>query len=239
MMYSNAVALSSEQHSDLTISPSPNGFRFAADLLTVMLVTTEFYDAGRQFPIIFTILPDNTVQPVALLGFEEGENLFVDEDGKWNGRYIPAYLRRYPFITTDESEDGQAVVCFDESFDGFNLEGGLSLFEDGEPTPKTVEIQGFLQGYLQQLKQTREFGAMLLEKDLLREISAQASLVDGRTYGLNGMHVVDEQKLAELSEEDIIPMFKSGALSLIYAHLLSLRNLQELVERKGTRTTAE
>jgi len=239
MMYSNAVALNREQHSDLTISPSPNGFRFASDLLTVMLVATEFYDAGRQFPIIFTILPDNSVQPVALLGFEEGENLFVDDEGKWTGRYIPAYFRRYPFITTDESAEGQAVVCFDETYDGFNLEGGISLFENGEATTKTVEIQNFLQGYLQQLKLTRAFGATLLEKGLLREISAQANLVDGRTYGLNGMQVVDEQKLAELSEEEVVQMFKDGSLPLIYAHLLSLRNLQELVERKATQTTAE
>ncbi|NTW52070.1 MAG: SapC family protein [Chlorobiaceae bacterium] len=239
MMYSNAVALNSERHSDFTISPSPKGYHFAADLLTVMIVASEFYDAGRQFPIIFTISPENVVQPVVLLGFEEGENLFVDDEGKWTGRYIPAYLRRYPFITTDESEDGQAIVCFDESFDGFNLEGGIPLFENREPTAKTIEIQGFLQGYLVQLKQTREFGSILLEKDLFREISAQANLVDGRTYGLNGMHVVDEQKLAELSEADVNELFKAGLLPLVYAHLLSLRNLQELVERKGTRSTAE
>jgi len=238
-MYSNAVALNSELHSDFTISPSPNGFRFASDLLTVMLVAPEFYDAGRQFPIIFTVMPDESVQPVALLGFEAEENLFVDDDGKWTGRYIPAYIRRYPFITTDESEDGKAIVCFDETFDGFNLEGGIALFEGLEPTPKTVEIQNFLQGYLQQLKQTRAFGAMLLEKGLLREISAQANLEDGRTYGLNGMQVVDEQKLAELSDEEIVQMFKDGSLPLIYAHLLSLRNLQELVERKGSQSKAE
>ncbi|NTU57885.1 MAG: SapC family protein [Chlorobiaceae bacterium] len=239
MMYSNAVALNRERHSDLTISPSPKGFLFAADLLTVMIVSSEFYDVGRQFPIIFTISPDKVVQPVALLGFEEGENLFVDEDGKWTGRYIPAYLRRYPFITTDESVDGQAIVCFDEAFDGFNLEGGTALFENGEPTAKTVEIQNFLQGYLQQLQQTRAFGAMLLEKDLLREISAQANLVDGRSYGLNGMHMVDEQKFAELSDDEVAHMFRNGTLPLIYAHLLSMRNLQELVERKGTRSQVE
>jgi len=63
--------------------------------------------------------------------------------------------------------------------------------------------------------------------------------VDGRTYGLNGMQVVDEQKLAELSEEEVVQMFKDGSLPLIYAHLLSLRNLQELVERKATQTTVE
>ncbi|HWR01214.1 MAG TPA: SapC family protein [Chlorobaculum sp.] len=233
------MALNSERHSDFTISPSPKGYHFASDLLTVMIVASEFYDAARQFPIIFTISAENIVQPVTLLGFEEGENLFVDDEGKWTGRYIPAYLRRYPFITTEESEDGRAVVCFDESFDGFNIEGGIPLFEDGEPTPKTIEIQNFLQGYLVQLKLTREFGALLLEKDLFREISAQANLVDGRSYGLNGMHVVDEQKLSQLSDVDVLELYKAGVLPLVYAHLLSLRNLQELVERKSNRTLAD
>jgi hypothetical protein len=239
MMYHKTVALNRTIHADLTISPSPNGFRFATDLLSVMLAASEFYDASRQYPIVFTISPEKRVQPVVLLGFQEGENLFVDKDGKWEGRYIPAFLRRYPFITTDENSDGQATVCFDETFDGFNRHGGTPLFRNGEPTEKMVEIQNFLQNYLLLLKQTWVFGDMLLEKELLREISAKANLVNGKMYGLNGMYVVDEKKLSGLSDEEVTKMFRDGSLPLVYAHLLSLRNLPELADRKGNKSMSQ
>lgn len=237
-MYSTPVALNRDRHADLTISPSPNGFGFANDALTVMLVASEFFDAGRIYPIIFTVTPQKSVVPLALLGLEEQENLFVDEDGKWDAHYIPAYIRRYPFVTTDGSE-GQMTVCFDESFDGFNLEGGLPLFENGEPTVKTKEIQNFLQDYFLQMKQTEQFGLMLQEKGLLREISAQASLNDGRKYALNGMLVVDEEKLAQLPDTEVVTLFRTGAMALIHAHLLSLRNISSLAERKSQRYTVD
>jgi hypothetical protein len=232
MMYTSPVALNREQHASLTISPSPAGFRFAAEALTVMIAASEFFDAGRCYPIIFTQTPDNSLMPLVLLGLEKSENLFVDESGKWDAPYIPAFVRRYPFITTDET-DGRMTVCFDEAYDGFNLDGGLPLFENGEPTEKAREIQAFLQDFYVRMKQTGEFSSMLLELGLLRQISAQASLEDGRKYDLNGMLVVDEQKLSLLSDSEIVRLFRNGNLALIHAHLLSLRNLGLLVTMKG------
>lgn len=232
MFYRNPVPLNSEQHSALTISQRPEGFRFAASSRTVLLAASELYDAARQFPIIFTQTADNGILPVALLGLEENENLFVDETGGWNAAYIPAYIRRYPFITTDGTE-GRTTVCIDEDFEGFNLEGGLPLFENGEPTEKTKEIQAFLQDYLFQMQQTREFGALLLQDGLLREINVQAALNDGHSYLLNGMLVVDEEKLSQLPDTDIAKLFRTGSLALIHAHLISLRSLNALVERKA------
>jgi hypothetical protein len=234
MMYSKPVVLNRDRHSNLTLSPSPTGYRFASDVLSVMLAAPEFFDAGRFYPIIFTVGSDNGVTPLALLGLEEKENLFVDEDGTWDAPYIPAYFRRYPFVTTGEA-DGKMIVCFDDSYDGFNLDGGAPLFEDGEPAAKTGEIQAFLQDYFLQMQQTMQFGAMLQEKGLLRKISAQANLVDGRKYALNDMFVIDEQKLAQLSDEDVLTLFRSGMLALVHAHLLSLRNFSSLVNRKSTR----
>ncbi len=231
LFYRNPVPLNSEAHAALTISPNPNGYRFASSARTILLSVSEFYDAVRQFPVIFIGSPDNRIFPVALMGFEEKENLFVDENGNWLGQYIPAYIRRYPFITTDGS-DGQLTVCIDEEFEGFNLEGGVPLFEGGEPTEKTKEIQSFLQDYMTRMEQTNQFCAMLQEKGLLRQTDAQAKLTDGRVFALNGLLVVDEQKLTELSDSDILTLFRNGGLALIHAHLLSLRNLDILIDRK-------
>lgn len=234
MFYKNPLPLNKEDQAKLTVSASPHGFKFAASTQFVLLASVEFFDAGRQFPIIFTATTDKSILPVALLGLEKGENLFVDAEGVWNGQYVPAYIRRYPFITTDGAE-GKMIVCYDEAFDGFNREGGMPLFENGQPTSKMQEIQSFLQDYYVQMKKTGKFCAQLSDLQLLKQIDAQATMNDGRSYPLKGMLVVDEQKLAQLPESDIIKLFRSGQLAMIHAHLLSLRNFGVLIDRKAGR----
>jgi hypothetical protein len=232
MFYKNPVPLNRETQEKLTLSPGPHGFKFAAATQFVLLAGVEFFDAGRQFPIIFTATADKNILPVALLGLEKGENLFVSDEGAWSGNYIPAYIRRYPFITT-ESNEGKMIVCYDEAFDGFNLKGGAPLFEGGEPTAKMQEIQSFLQDYYMQMKKTGQFCNQLLETKMLRQIDAQANMSDGRTYPLKGMLVVDEQKLAQLPDADIVKLYRGGQLALIYAHWMSLRNFGVLIDRKA------
>ena len=230
------VVLNRDVHAALTISESPARFTFAARAQTVVIASVEFFDACRQFPVIFTRTDDGRIVPLALMGLEIDENLFVDDAGNWLGAYIPAYIRRYPFITTDGA-DGQAVVCFDEAFDGFNREGGTPLFENGGPSPKMKEVIGFLDDYFIRMKETEQLGAFLAENGLLRQIDAQANLDDGRSYALNGMLVVDEPRLAQLPDADIVQLFRSGLLGLIQAHLISLRNLGVLIDRKAGKTS--
>jgi hypothetical protein len=232
-LYLKPVALNSDDHAQLTISPSAGGLSFAAAAQTVPLAAVEFIDAGRQLPVIFIQTADNRIVPLALMGLEQNENLFIGADGNWSGGYIPAYIRRYPFITVEH--DGQTVVCFDENFDGFNQNGGLPLFEAGAPTSKTHEILAFVEDFNNQMRQSEQLGAMLAQAGLLRQIDAQATLNDGRSYALNGMLVVDEQRLAQLPDSDIVKMFRNGTLALIHAHLLSIRNLSGLVDRKQSR----
>jgi hypothetical protein len=231
--YQKPVMLNRDEHADLTVSPSPGGLSFAAPARTVPLAAVEFFDAGRQMPVIFIRTDDQRIIPLALMGLEQGENLFVDADGNWDGQYVPAYIRRYPFITLEQ--EGQTAVCFDEAFDGFNLPGGTPLFEHGEPAEKSREIIAFLEDYNNRMQETEQFGAMLAQSGLLRQIDARATLHDGRNYELGGMLVVDEQHLARLPDSDIVRLFRSGALALIHAHLLSIRNLAGLVDRKSGR----
>lgn len=232
--YQQSVPLNSQEYADLTISPAPDGYRFSANAQTILLAAAEFYDAGRHYPIIFTVTADNGVLPLALLGLEQGENLYVNDDGSWQVGYIPAYVRRYPFITSDAAD--QMVVLFDETFSGFKQPGGEPLFIDGRMTVKAEEVVAFLRDYNNQMLQTGALGAMLAQSGLLRQIDAQATLHDGSSYALNGMLVVDEQKLAQLPDSDIVRMFRSGTLALVYAHLLSLRNLSFLLDRKAARS---
>lgn len=231
--YQKPVMLNRDDHAGMTVSPSPAGLSFAAQAQTVPLASVEFFDAGRQLPVIFIQTNDHRIVPLALLGLEQGENLFIDSSGNWDGQYVPAYIRRYPFITVEQ--EGQTAVCFDEAFDGFNLPGGTELFENGEPSAKTKEIIAFLEDYNSRMQQTEQLGSMLAQSGLLRQIDAKATLHDGRNYELGGMLVVDEQKLAQLPDNDIVRLFRSGALALIHVHLLSIRNLAGLVDRKSSR----
>jgi len=230
--YRQPSVLDRERHADLTISTSPGRYSFASGAQTVVMACIEFFDSCRQFPIIFAPAADGPIVPLALMGLESGENLFIDKDGYWLGSYIPAYIRRYPFITTDGT-DGQMTVCFDAAFDGCDREGGAALFIQGEPTEKMKEIMAFLEDYYRRMKETEGFCALLAAGGLLRQIDAQANLADGRSYALNGMLVVDEQKLNQMPDIDIVRLFRNGSLALINAHLLSLRNLGILVDRKG------
>jgi hypothetical protein len=229
--YQRTIPLSRDFHSDYTISPSPGGYGFAASAQTVLLATVECFDACREYPVIFAPASTGAIVPLALLGLEDGENLFVNTKGKWLGSYIPAYIRRYPFITTD-GIDGPMTVCLDESFDGFNRSNGIPLFESDGPSQKLQEIMVFLKDYFLQMKETESFCATLANAGLFRQIDVQANLVDGRSYALNGMLVVDEQKLIQLPDMDIVRLFRNGMMSLITAHFISLRNMAGLLDRK-------
>ncbi len=234
MFYKNPLPLNRETQATLTVGSSPRGFQFAASAQFVLLTGVEFFDAGRQFPIIFTATADKKILPVALLGLEKDENLFVNAAGAWEGQYIPAYIRRYPFITTEGPGD-KMIVCYDEAFDGFNQEGGVPLFEAGEPTAKMKEVQSFLQDYYIQMQKTELFCVGLAELQLFRQIDVQATMKDGRSYPLKGMLVVDEEKLAQLPENDVVKLFRGGQMALIHAHLMSLRNFGVLIDRKAGR----
>ncbi len=164
--YQKPVLLNRETHMDLTVSESPDKYLFASNAQTVLMASVEYFDACRQFPVVFSRINDGKVVTLALMGLETNENLFVDEKGEWTGSYIPAYIRRYPFITTDGA-DGNMAVCFDEAFGGFNIEGGIPLFQDGEPSPKMNEILAFLKNYYEQAKKTEQLGAFLSETGLL------------------------------------------------------------------------
>ncbi len=232
LFYTKPVALNSEIHKKATIAPSPGKLAFAAGTHSVILAGVEFAEACREFPIIFTSADNGRIIPVALLGIKANENLFVNEAGEWRGNYIPAYIRRYPFINT-EGDNQQLVVCVDEAYDGFNAPGGEPLFENNEPSPFLKNAMALLEDYYGQMKQTEAFGQHLNKLDLFKPLDANINLNDGRNFNLTGLLVVDEQKLQQLKKNVVDALFRSGGLALVYAHLLSLGNLTRLMAMKA------
>jgi SapC len=230
MFYEKPVALNREIHKHARILPA-NDFKFAAKTNSIALSGIEFIEAAKDYPIVFAKLSDEVTVPVALLSLRNDENLYVDNDGKWDARYIPAFVRRYPFVLA-ENDGKQFTVCIDEAFPGLNESDGQALFdEQGENTPFLQNALDFMNNFQAQFRMTEDFVKQLKELDLLTEISAKAELHSGENFLLGGIMIIDEQKLLKLDPEKVLELFQSGKLGWIYAHLISLSNMSRLLDK--------
>jgi len=232
LFYDNPVALNKVTHKDTRIKPMVNNFGFAAETNSVILAGVEFTEAAKEYPIVFASSGDSVI-PVALLGLRNAENLFVAEDGSWDAKYIPAFVRRYPFVLAETGDEGQRVVCIDETFSGFSKEEGEPLFEDDEATPILKQALDFLDEYQKQYLRTERFVQRLKDNDLLMALNAKIDMADGAQFALTGLLAVDEKKLLQLEDDKALEFFKSGELAWVYCHLMSLGSMSGMVERIG------
>ena len=233
LFYNKPVAVNRDEHRTAKIGPVSD-FSFASKTNSVALTGVEFTEACKEYPIVFAQVGERKV-PVALLGLRDDENLYVDSEGKWDDCYIPAFVRRYPFVLA-ESEGDQFVVCIDESSKAFNAKDGQPLFDDGGVnTPFLDGALNFLNAYQAQMKRTEGFVKQLEDLGMFTEMSAKTELADGRKFLFNGLYVIDEQKLLTLKEKKAAELIKSGEAGWIYAHLISLSNMSRLVDRISTR----
>lgn len=233
LFYSKPVAVNRDQHRDTKIG-SVSNFLFAAKTNSIALTGVEFTEACKKYPIVFAKVGERKV-PVSLLGLRDDENLYVDADGNWEEGYIPAFARRYPFVLAESTGD-QFVVCIDESSSAFNAAEGQQLFDkDGVNTPFLDGALNFLNAYQAQMKRTEMFVKQIEDLGLFIEMSAKTELTDGRKFLFNGLYVIDEQKLLNLKDKKAGEFVKSGEAAWIYAHLISLSNMSQLVDRISRR----
>ena len=239
LFYDNPIALNSKTHLNLRIKPSEEGLRFSGKTNSVLLAGVEFPEACRHFPIVFARTAGKQVLPIALLGFRDQENLFVDAGGRWKGEYVPAYIRRYPFVLAKGDAGQDLTVCIDESYAGFGADEGQALFDaKGEPTDHLKAILAFLKDYQAQIERTEIFLQNLLEFDLLTDVSAKVDLPGGESYALTGLMMVDERKLQALPDDRILRLFRSGELAWVYSHLISIGNFGRLLGKSAPASSA-
>jgi hypothetical protein len=232
IFYERVVALNDKIHGGLRVRPA-SSFAYAARTNSVPLLTSEFFEAAREYPIVFARGEAGPVA-AALLGLREAENLFVDRDGKWDARYVPAFVRRYPFVP-GKGPQGELLVCIDEASSCFDAGEGEALFHEGKPTPQLEHAMKFLAEFHQAAAITETLGRRLQDLGVLRQADSVAQLTDGTQFRLNGLNVVDESKLRALDRGVVQELFASGGLAVIYAHLMSLGNLGGLVDRLSKR----
>jgi SapC len=236
LFYKTVVPLDRTAHARLRVRNAAN-FLFAADAPLLPLLTAEFAPIAREYPIVF-MKDEGTVVPVALTGMPQGKNLFLDANGRWDARYVPAYVRRYPFVFAETAPE-QYTVCIDTTSELLDEKEGVPLFEsNGEPSASLQDTIKRLGDYQRVTNFTRSFMQRLSAANLLMEANAKAELPDGRSFVWRGFATVDEARFRELPEATLKEWFTSGELGLVYAHLLSLGNLADLLRRHSLSAAA-
>lgn len=229
LFYKDLAPLSSVDHADFR-ARSMDSADFLVNQHAVPLTTDEFSSACRFFPIVFSA-GDNPV-PLALMGMNEGMNTFVDAEGKLiNPVYVPAYIRRYPFLLARLRPDSDELsLCFDPTAGAIGkFDEGDKLFEDGQPTEATNGILEFCKNFEEAGQRTGMFIEELKKADLLMDgevsITPEGS---SQPYIYRGFQMIDEAKLRELRGDVLRKMMQNGMLGLIFAHLFSLQLMREV-----------
>ena len=246
LFYERAVALNRERHQKLRMEPVAKPFAFAAKTNAIVIASTELAEASREYPIVFVGTQDGPYSLAALVGLRNEENLLVDAAGHWEaGAYVPAFARRYPFVLAQTEGNPLLTVCVDEAYSGLNEERGEALFDDaGKETPYLTRVLEFLRAFHDDMERTRLFAGRLQELGLL--VSKVVTIEQQRggkpeRQVLDGVWVVDEEKLRGIDDARVVELFRSGYLGWVYAHLLSLGNIRRLARRldQGSRVAEE
>ena len=230
LIYEKAVPVTRRDHGDVSIKSGSN-YGFAKEVNSVPLMASEFDLASTEYAIVFSG-EGTEVMPAALLGIRDNENLYIDEQETWSAKYIPAFVRRYPFVFSSQDKT-TFTLCIDEDYPGVNRRGvGERLFDaDGERTQYLQGVLGFLQAYQAQFEATRAFCQRLTELNLLEAMQAQFALKSGQRITLAGFKSVNRERLKALSGDQLARLAARGDLDLIYAHLHSQRNFTPTAER--------
>jgi hypothetical protein len=233
LFYGRVVVLNRERHRDLRLEPATD-LGFAREANSVYLTTVEFARAARHYPIVFAGEGEG-LSPVALLGLERHQNLFIGDSGRWDADYVPAYVRRYPFILARGEGGDKLTVCVDETYPGLGDRGERLFQEDGSESPFLDRSVAFLKDYQVQHERTRAFCQAVDELGVLDPMAANVTLPGGGKLTLQGFRVVSRERFKALSEDRVMPLLRNGVLELIYTHLFSLNNFQGLVDRLARR----
>lgn len=229
IFYKDLQPLSSVDHADFRARPLDKA-EFLVGQHAVPLTSDEFVSACRFYPIVFSA-GDNPV-PLALMGMNEGINTFVDDEGKLkNPVYVPAYVRRYPFLLARLRPDSDELsLCFDPTSEAIGkFDEGDAMFADGKPTDATNAILEFCKNFEEAGQRTGMFMEELKKADLLMdgEVSIQREGAP-QPYVYRGFQMVDETKLRELRGDVLRKLMQNGILALVFAHLFSLQLMREV-----------
>jgi SapC len=229
IFYGGLEPLSSTRHADYK-SRTADKAPFLASAHAIPITVDEFVAVQRFCPIVFSS-GENPV-PLALMGLNEGVNVFVDAEGKLLGEtYVPAYIRRYPFMLARLRPDAQEMsLCFDPTSGLVGaFDDGNPLFKDEKPSETTNSILKFCEEFELSAQRTLAFVKEVTEMELLMEgeVSIQPTGVE-QPFIYRGFQMVNEEKMRELRGDELRKMNQNGMLPLVMAHLFSMAMVREI-----------
>lgn len=235
LFYKNVVPISRETHKKLKFNATPDA-GFAANTHWVPLAGEEFYLAALSYPILFmgTEAPDGKISynAVALLGLSNDKNDYLDSEKKWRAdTYIPAFVRRYPFVLAGAPDQEELTVCFDSESGMFNEVEGTELFNSDDSISPFLENRiNFLNNFKTSMEQTEKFMETIEKMGLLKKQSIDIRAQTGQAARLENFWMIDTEKFDKLSGDQLAKLHKRGFLGWIFAQLMSMNNLPNLMD---------
>jgi hypothetical protein len=234
LFYSALEPLNVTQHGKMRIRAIEKA-TIIAQTHAIPATVDEFALLQRHYPIVFSV--GETPVPLALMGLSEGVNVFLNDDGKLHDAtmYVPAYMRRYPFLLARLRPDTDELsLCFDPTSGAVgDFKDGERLFDGDQPSEATKAILQFCEQFETAGQRTAAFIEELKKSGLLMdgEVAIQPEGAE-QPFVYRGFQMVDEDKLRDLRGDELRKMNQSGMLALIYAHLFSLSQIREVFSRQ-------
>lgn len=232
-LYKSLEPLSFNRHGDLRYMNDdaiPHGAGQNAFPITI----GEFGKVQRVLPIVFA--HGDSPVPIALMGLETGKNVFIDADGKVSSdlTYIPAYLRRYPFLLARADSTDDLTLCIDKFSSKFtDAQVGAALFENGKPSNLTSNMLSLSKSVDEQNRQTAQFVELLQAEGLLMDGQIELALKDRKDpFVFRGFQIVNMDRLGELDAEKIKELSARGVLTLVHLHQVSLGLVPQILSRQ-------
>lgn len=233
------VLVDNVTHKNLRINKTfATGHGFDANVATVFPV--EFSQLQAEYPLLFIRNPEmSQFMTIALLGFSDGENLYLTADG-WDAGYLPLTVERQPFLIgfQERTEDGvpvQApVVHIDlEHPSVSHTEGEPVFLEHGGESPLLERVTSVLMTIHQGHDASRSFSELLAGLELIESLALNVEFDDGSKVSLDGLYTINEDKLKHLNAGALETLHRDGHLQNVYMMLASLPNLANLIARKN------
>jgi hypothetical protein len=229
LFFKNPVPLMADKHAEAGLLPEAS-YEFSKGTNSVPISHNEFIEAAKFYPIVFSSTAE--VDPVVVLGVENDKNLFVTADGKWaKDKYVPAYVRRYPFVFTSDGKE-KLFLCVDEASERFVKKAkkkDINFFAEGKQTDATNNALEFCKRFYNDQLATHAFAKKIADAGLLADKKLTVTPKDGgKPINLTGFKIVDAEKLQKLDDKTVVEWHKNGLLSLIYLHLVSLSNFNNI-----------
>jgi hypothetical protein len=218
-----SIVLKAADHADYTVSETTD-WRFAQKEMTFPLEAAETPQASREYALFFR---QGKPGIHALVGIEPGVNVYVGANGSWQADYIPARLRAHPFLLASAPASSKDFfLALKNEAPEVNNGAGHRVFINGVLSDFSRSRAALLSRIQRGSVLTQKIVAAIRSCGLLEDVRLNINFSGGERRWLSGLQKVSEEKLNALPEESFLSLRNIGALKVIYAHLMSLNNLQ-------------